>query len=65
MMYETETSLAEGKILTGRYFIDDRPSYQQEKIARGSMPKDPLAYRYTDEKYSWERSFDYVQKRHT
>tara|TARA_A100001037_G_scaffold306756_1_gene355039 strand:- start:8546 stop:9484 length:939 start_codon:yes stop_codon:yes gene_type:complete len=65
MMYETETALSDGKILTGRYFIDNRPSYQQEKISRGSMPKEPLAYRYTDQNYKWERSFNYVKNRHT
>ncbi len=65
MIYEAESLLHEGEILTGRYLIDDRPSYQQEKISIGAMPKEPLAYRYSDKDYAWERSYDYVQRRHT
>ena len=59
MMYETETALHEGKVLTGRFYQDaDRPSYGQEKQEVGEMPETPLAERYFDEDYEWERSYD-------
>ena len=63
MMYETESALYEGTVLTGRYFVDeDRPSYQEEKMAVGDMPETPLAERYFDEEYEWERSYDLLDK---
>ena len=63
MMAETEEKLYEGTVLTGRYYIDeDRPSYQQEKQSIGEMPDDPLAGRYFDEDYEWERSYDFIDK---
>jgi pyruvate ferredoxin oxidoreductase beta subunit len=59
MMYETESKLYEGEVLTGVYYVDDeRPSYQQEKRALGEMPEEPLADRYWDDGYEWERSYD-------
>ena len=59
MMYETESALYEGTVLTGRFYHDaDRPSYGEEKRAVGEMPDDPLAERYFDEDYEWERSYD-------
>jgi pyruvate ferredoxin oxidoreductase beta subunit len=58
-MRETEESLYEGKVLTGKYYVDeDRPSYQQEKQNIGEMPEEPLAERYFDDDYEWERSAD-------
>ena len=63
MMHETENVLNEGTVLTGRYYIDeDRPSYGQEKISIGEMPETPLAERYFDEEYEWERSYDLLEK---
>ncbi|MDX1747496.1 MAG: thiamine pyrophosphate-dependent enzyme, partial [Halobacteriales archaeon] len=62
MMYETESALYEGTVLTGRYYVNDRPSYQQEKLQRGDLPETPLAGRYFDDEYEWERSYDFVQR---
>ena len=65
MMYETETVLHEGTVLTGRYYVDsERPSYGQEKRAIGEMPEEPLAERYFDDDYEWERSYDTFLDRH-
>jgi pyruvate ferredoxin oxidoreductase beta subunit len=63
MMYETENVLKEGTVLTGRFYVDeDRPSYQQEKQTIGEMPEEPLAERYFDEDYEWERSYDLLDR---
>jgi len=59
MMYEVESALYEGEVLTGRFYHDpDRPSYQAEKQRIGEMPTTPLAERYADPDATWERSFD-------
>ena len=63
MMHETESALYEGEVLTGRFYIDeDRPSYGQEKRAIGEVPEEPLAERYFDEDYAWERSFEFIDR---
>ncbi|MFB6080236.1 MAG: thiamine pyrophosphate-dependent enzyme [Haloferacaceae archaeon] len=65
MMRETEESLYEGEVLTGRYYVDeDRPSYEQEKRAIGEMPEGSLAERYFDDDYEWERSYDLFLDKH-
>ncbi|WP_380676839.1 thiamine pyrophosphate-dependent enzyme [Salinigranum sp. GCM10025319] len=65
MMTETEDALHEGTVLTGRYYVDsDRPSYGQEKRAIGEMPEEPLAERYFDDDYEWERSYDLFLDKH-
>ncbi|ELZ13851.1 pyruvate ferredoxin/flavodoxin oxidoreductase subunit beta [Halovivax asiaticus JCM 14624] len=65
MMYETESALYEGEVLTGRYYVDeDRPSYQEEKRALGELPDEPVAERYFDDDAEWERSYDLLE-RHT
>ncbi|MFD1600956.1 thiamine pyrophosphate-dependent enzyme, partial [Halobellus rarus] len=65
MMYETENVLHEGTVLTGRYYVDeDRPSYQQEKRQIGEMPEEPLAERYFDDDYEWERVYDTFLDKH-
>ena len=65
MMHKTEEALHEGKVLTGRFYVDsDRPSYGQEKRAIGEMPEQPLAERYFDESYEWERSADLFLDKH-
>jgi len=65
MMHETERALYDGTVLTGRYYIEeDRRTYQEEKQHRGEMPETPLAERYFDEDYEWERSFERLD-RHT
>ena len=65
MMAETENALHEGKVLTGRFYVDeDRPSYGQEKRAIGQMPEEPLAERYFDDSYEWERSADLFLDKH-
>ena len=59
MMYETESALYEGKVLTGRFYHDEnRHSYGSEKRSVGEMPEEPLAERYHDADYEWERSYD-------
>ena len=59
MMFEAESKLHEGEVLTGRFYIDgDRPSYGAEKRAVGEMPEEPMAERYFDEDAEWERSAD-------
>ena len=63
MMHETEDALYDGTVLTGRYFIDDeRRSYQEEKMERGDMPREPLAERYFQDDYDWERSYSYIDR---
>ena len=65
MMAETEDALHEGKVLTGRFYVDeDRPSYGQEKRAIGQMPEEPLAERYFDDSYEWDRSADLFLDKH-
>jgi pyruvate ferredoxin oxidoreductase beta subunit len=65
MMTETEDALHEGTVLTGRYYVDsERPSYGQEKRAIGEMPEEPLAERYFDEDYEWERTYDLFLDKH-
>jgi pyruvate ferredoxin oxidoreductase beta subunit len=66
MMYEAETRLYEGEVLTGRFYAEtDRPSYGQEKRAQEEMPEEPLAERYFDEDAEWERTADALIERHT
>lgn len=61
IMAETEKKLYEGTVLTGRYYVEeDRPSYQSEKQRIGEMPETPLAQRYFDDDYEWERSYDFL-----
>jgi pyruvate ferredoxin oxidoreductase beta subunit len=64
-MYEAETRLYEGEVLTGRFFRQDRPTYGEEKRSTGEMPDDPLAGRYFDEDAEWERAADTLVERHT
>ncbi|MFC7068854.1 thiamine pyrophosphate-dependent enzyme [Halobaculum lipolyticum] len=65
LMRETEDKLYEGEVLTGVYYRDDeRPSYQQEKQNIGEMPDEPLAERYFDDDYEWERSYDSFIDKH-
>ncbi len=66
MMYETESRLWEGEVLTGRFYHDaERPSYSEEKQAIGEMPEEPVAERYFDEDAEWERTADELIDRHT
>ena len=59
VMYDAESALYEGEVLTGRFYHDEeRPSYGQEKREIGEMPDEPLAERYFDDDYEWERSYD-------
>ncbi len=61
MMYEVESALYEGEVLTGVFYQDaDRPSYQAEKRAIGEVPEEPLAERYFDPDAEWERSYDFL-----
>ncbi len=66
MMYEAESALYEGEVLTGQFYHDpERPSYGEEKQRTGEMPEDPLAERYFDGDAEWERSADELIERHT
>jgi len=63
MMYETESALYEGEVLTGVFYEEeDRPSYGAEKRRTGELPEEPLADRYWDDDAEWERSFDLLEK---
>jgi pyruvate ferredoxin oxidoreductase beta subunit len=63
MMHETEDKLYEGEVLTGRYYVKEgRKFYDEEKIATGEMPETPLAERYFDDDYEWERTADLMDR---
>jgi pyruvate ferredoxin oxidoreductase beta subunit len=63
MMYETESKLYEGEVLTGRFYRDDdRPSYSDEKQAIGEMPEEPVVERYFDDDAEWKRSYDLLDR---
>ena len=63
MMTKTEEKLYEGEVLTGRYYVDEESvSYQQQKQDIGELPAEPLAERYFDEDYEWERSYDLLDR---
>ncbi|MEF8814307.1 MAG: thiamine pyrophosphate-dependent enzyme, partial [Halovenus sp.] len=65
-MYETESKLYEGEVLTGRFYRDgDRHSYDEEKRRLGDVPEQSLAERYFDEDATWERTADDLVGRHT
>jgi len=65
-MYEAESRLYEGEVLTGRFYHDgQRPSYGEEKRRTEEMPEEPLAERYFDEDAGWERTADSLIDRHT
>jgi len=65
-MYETESKLHEGEVLTGRFYRDDeRLSYGEEKRQLGDVPERSLAERYFDEDATWERTADDLVGRHT
>jgi pyruvate ferredoxin oxidoreductase beta subunit len=62
MMYEVESKLHEGEVLTGRFYVDEeRHSYGDEKRAVGEMPDEPLAERYFEDDGEWERSYDLME----
>jgi pyruvate ferredoxin oxidoreductase beta subunit len=65
-MYEAESRLYEGEVLTGRFYRDtERPTYGQEKRSTGEMPAEPLAERYFDDDAEWARTVDELIGRHT
>jgi pyruvate ferredoxin oxidoreductase beta subunit len=64
-MYDAESRLYEGEVLTGRFYHDpDRPSYGEEKRAQGDVPQEPVAERYFGDG-EWERTADELIDRHT
>ncbi|UWG50077.1 Pyruvate:ferredoxin oxidoreductase or related 2-oxoacid:ferredoxin oxidoreductase, beta subunit [Halalkaliarchaeum sp. AArc-CO] len=64
-MRTAEEALYEGEVLTGRFYVDEgRPSYQEEKQRIGEMPETPLAERYFDDDYEWERAYDEFIDKH-
>jgi len=62
MMYETESALYEGTVLTGRYYVDERPTYAEEKVATGEMTDTPIVEQYFDDGREWERSYDLLDR---
>jgi len=65
-MYEAESRLWEGEVLTGRFYVQEgRPSYGQEKRAIGEMPEQPVAERYFDDDAEWERVAEELVQHHT
>jgi pyruvate ferredoxin oxidoreductase beta subunit len=65
-MYEAESRLDDGEVLTGRFYKDDsRLTYLEEKQAIGEAPEQPLAERYFDDDAEWERSVDKIIEQHT
>ncbi len=62
MMYETESALYEGTVLTGRYYVDERPTYAEEKVATGEMTDTPIVEQYFDDDREWERSYDLLDR---
>ncbi|MFB6087525.1 MAG: 2-ketoglutarate ferredoxin oxidoreductase subunit beta, partial [Haloarculaceae archaeon] len=65
MMYETESKLYDGEVLTGRFYKNDRPSYGEEKRATGEMPEEPLAEKFFDEDAEFERCAEQLIDKHT
>ena len=64
-MYDAESRLYEGEVLTGRFYHDpDRPSYGEEKRTQGDVPEEPVAERYFGDG-EWERTADELVERHT
>ena len=64
-MRTAEEALYEGEVLTGRFYVDEtRASYQAEKQRIGEMPETPLAERYFDDDYEWERAYDMFIDKH-
>ncbi len=64
-MYDAESRLYEGEVLTGRFFVQDRPSYGEEKRHTGEMPEQPIAEQYFDEDVEWRRAADGLLEKHT
>ncbi|MEF8828028.1 MAG: 2-ketoglutarate ferredoxin oxidoreductase subunit beta, partial [Haloarcula sp.] len=63
-MYEAESRLYEGEVLTGRFYHDtERPTYADEKRELGEVPADPLAERYFEDG-EWERAVDEIRAHH-
>ena len=66
MMYEAETRLHEGEVLTGRFYHDEnRLSYGQEKRNIEEAPEQPLAERYFDDDAEWGRTVEEIRADHT
>jgi len=66
MMYEAESRLYEGEVLTGRFYHDEnRLSYGQEKRNIGEAPEQPLAERYFDDDAEWGRTVEEIRAHHT
>jgi len=65
-MYEAESRLWEGEVLTGRFYHDtERPSYAEEKRSIGEAPEESLAERYFDEDAEWGKSVEEIRQHHT
>ena len=59
MMYEAESVLHEGTVLTGRFYRDNsRRTYHEEKQLIDELPTDPVAGQYFDDEYEWDGSYE-------
>jgi pyruvate ferredoxin oxidoreductase beta subunit len=64
-MYEAESRLYEGEVLTGRFYRDaERLSYGEEKRIHEDAPEEPLAERFFADG-EWERTADTLLDQHT
>ena len=61
MMYEAESVLHEGTVLTGRFYRDDRRAYHEEKQDIGELPQEPVATQYFEDDRDWARSYDLLE----
>ena len=65
-MYEAESRLWEGEVLTGRFYKqENRRTYTEEKREIGEAPQGSIAERYFDDDAKWERSIDDIRADHT
>jgi pyruvate ferredoxin oxidoreductase beta subunit len=65
-MYEAESRLWEGEVLTGRFYHDtSRPTYSEEKRSIGEAPEESLAERYFDDDAEWNKSVEEIRQDHT
>ena len=63
MMYEAETVLHEGTVLTGRFYKEEgRRTYHEEKQLIDELPEDPVAGQYFDEDQEWGRSYELLDE---
>jgi len=63
MMYQAESVLHEGTVLTGRFYRDEgRRTYHEEKQLIDELPEEPVAGQYFDDDYEWEGSYELLDE---